>query len=84
MLKQVDIKRRWRDYFFQFFNEDRGIAEVKSVTHNPQRQHEVGKIKDITTDEVRQALGKMGKRKAALIMYIIRCGAVWEKRGFIG
>ena len=63
LLNQEDIKKRWRDYFCQLFNENRGIAEVESVTHIPQGQHEVEKFKDITREEVRQALGKMWRRR---------------------
>ena len=40
--------------FLLTFQRGRGIVEVENVTHNPQGQHEVGKIKDITRDEVRQ------------------------------
>lgn len=34
------------------------------MTHNPQGQQEDGRFKEITGDEVRQALRNIGRRKA--------------------
>ena len=62
-LRQEDIKTRWLQYFSQLLNESRGSREEDKQLSNVQRPLEDGLTSDITTEEVGQALKKMGRTK---------------------
>ena len=59
LLRQEDIKLRWRQYFSQLLNDTKGLTKKSRKTSGIQRAQVHGSFSDITTAEVREALKKM-------------------------
>ncbi|XP_057532616.1 uncharacterized protein LOC130810530 [Amaranthus tricolor] len=63
-LRQKDIKTRWLHYYSQLLNESRGTKEEDKQFSDAQRPLEDGSASAITTEELGEALKKMGRTKA--------------------
>ncbi|XP_057526537.1 uncharacterized protein LOC130805768 [Amaranthus tricolor] len=63
-LRQEDMKTRRLPYFSQLLNESGGPKEADNQIFDVQRSLEYGSTSDITTEEVGEALKKMGRTKA--------------------
>ena len=63
LLRQEDIKTRWHQYFSQLLNETTWVNEEGRQTFDIHRTLDHEPIRDITTEEVGEALKKMGRTK---------------------
>nr|QIA97904.1 hypothetical protein AP_R.00g000040-v1.0.a3 [Amaranthus palmeri] len=64
LLRQEEIKTRWRKYFSDLLNEYRGPRGDDSRTFDAHRPSIFGLACAITPEEVKEALKKMGRSKA--------------------
>ncbi|XP_076883738.1 uncharacterized protein LOC143532620 [Bidens hawaiensis] len=76
LVKEQDIRLRWKNYFQNLFNGERAYQEENDNTRLRRQQRNNCFCRRITQEEVRNTLRRMGNAKAVgPDIYLSKCGS---------